>query len=91
MPPARPFFEASSGALDVEQLVAEAYPLAKLIGLVAIVALVPVLLQLLLVDFVGVTPALHLVLGLATQFVLAVGAGLVLLYVVSRAQQLPRA
>lgn len=81
MPSRRPFFERGTGELDVEQVVAEAVPLAKLVGLVAVVALVPLLPALL-----GIPGALGFTL--VGQFVLAVGSGVVLVYVVARGVQL---
>lgn len=78
------FFEESDGTLDTDRLLYEAVPLAQLVAVVAAVALVPVFLQMVVVEALGLTPWLHGLLGFASQFVLAVGAGLVLLYVVVR-------
>lgn len=78
-----PFVDRGTGELDTEQLIAEAVPLAKLVGLVGVVALVPLLPALL-----GIPGALAFTL--VGQFVLAVGSGLVLMYVVARGTQLAR-
>lgn len=86
--PSRPFFDPQSGTLDADQLLHEAEPLAKLVALVGLVALVPFLLQWLLFELASIAPALAVLFTLATGFVLAVGTGLVLLYVVVRANQL---
>lgn len=79
----RPFFTSSSGELDTDRILYEAIPLAKLIGAVGLVALVPLFLQVVLEE-----TALGVLLTLAAQFVLAVGAGIVLVYVVVRANQI---
>ena len=69
--------------MDTRRIIAEAIPLAKLVGLVAAVALIP-LLPLLL----GIRSGVGLVFTLVGQFVLAVGSGIVLMYVVARGVQL---
>jgi len=88
MSPSRPFFTAPSGDLDTGQIVDEALPLAKLVAAVGVVALVPVLLQVLLVEVLAVVPVFGVLFTFAAQFVLAVGTGIVLMYVVVRANQL---
>ena len=87
MPPSPPFVDPGTGSLDTDQLLAEAIPLAKLITLVGAVALVPLAVAILLGPYSSFT----VVFTIAGQFLLAVGAGLVLLYVVSRAIQLAEA
>jgi len=84
----RPFFTSSSGALDTDRILYEAIPLAKLVAAVGLVALVPVFLRGLLADVLGLGSAFGLLLTVATQFVLAVGTGIVLMYVVVRAIQI---
>ena len=79
----RPFVDGTTGALDTDQILVEAVPLAKLIGLFVAVAIVPFTLAY----FGGPSP-LGALFALAGQFVLAVGSGLVLIYVVARALQL---
>jgi hypothetical protein len=88
MSPSRPFFDSPSGAFDTGQILSEAIPLAKLVAGVAVVALIPQLVHWLFIELVSLTPTLAFVFTLATQFALAVGTGLVLMYVVVRAQQL---
>lgn len=81
MSPSTPFFDRTSGSLDTAQILREAIPLAKLVALVAVAALVPFA--------IGATIEVFAVLFTAlAQFVLAVGSCLVLLYVVTRAIQL---
>lgn len=77
-----PFVDPETGSIDTDQVLAEAIPLGSLVGLVAAVALVPFVLAFAADDLVGMAFAL---IG---QFVLAVGAGVVLIYVVSRGIQL---
>lgn len=86
MTQSRLFFEA--GELDVDAVWAEAWALARLVAAVGAVALVPVVLQWLVVETLALAPALTAVLSLATQFVLAVGTGVVLVYVVARGTEL---
>ena len=81
--PSPPFVDRGTGELDRKQLIAEAIPLAKLVGVVGVVALVP-LMPLLF----GIRSGAGLVFTLAAWFVLAVGSGLVLMYVVARGTQL---
>jgi len=88
MSSSRPFFTSPSGALDTSQVVDEAVPLAKLVAAVGVVALVPVFLQVLLVEMLGIVPVLAALFTLAAQFLAAVGTGIVLMYVVVRANQL---
>jgi len=76
-----PFIEQPSGTVDTEQLLREAIPLAKLIGLVAVIALGPFALAVAL----GIFERLFTLL---TQFVLAVGGSIVLMYVITRSIQL---
>lgn len=79
-----PFIDPESGGLDLEQIKTEAYPLVGLIALVAGVALIPFVFTTLLARL---TP-IAMLLTVLTQFVLAVGTGIVLLYVIARAIQL---
>ncbi|SNZ11891.1 hypothetical protein SAMN06269185_1421 [Natronoarchaeum philippinense] len=83
MPASPPFVDPSTNTLDTDQIVAEAVPLAKLVGLFAAVALVPMVLS-----FVALGGLVGVLLTLLTQFVLAVGAGIVLIYVIARGRQL---
>ncbi|WP_440989989.1 hypothetical protein [Haloarchaeobius baliensis] len=84
----RPFFTSPSGEFDTGQILYEAIPLAKLVASVAAVAAVPLVLRWLLFELVAATPVFGFVFTLASQFVLAVGTALVLMYVVVRANQL---
>jgi hypothetical protein len=84
MSPSRPFIEQPSGTVDTNQLLREAIPLAKLIGLVAVVALGPFGLAVMLGAFQSL-------FTLLAQFVLALGGSVVLLYVIARGIQLAEA
>ena len=88
MPPSRPFFDPATGALDTGELLREAVPLGKLVAAVAVAAFVPLLLRFVFVQVPALSSVLGLPFVLASQFVLAVGTGVVLLYVVVRANQL---
>ena len=83
-----PFVDRHEGTVKVGQLLAEAIPLAKLVGVVVAAALVPFGLRLLVTS--SFSP-LGILLTLAAQFVLAVGGGLVLMYVVARGIHLAEA
>jgi hypothetical protein len=84
----RPFYQPGSSSLDGDQLLEEAIPLAKLVLVVGAVAVIPILLQMMFVEALGLLPvSLQWLFAVLTQFVLAVGAGLILLYVVARAIQ----
>lgn len=91
MPSNRPFVTSRSGALDAEQLIDEAVPLGKLVAFVGLVAVIPLLLQFLLVEILGLAAGfgsvLQVIFSLMTQFLLAVGTGLVFMYVIARALQ----
>ena len=84
MPSDTPFVDPDTDRLDTDQLLYEAVPLAKLIGLFVAVAVVPLAVMFLL----GPIGPLGALLGIVAQFVLAVGAALVLMYVIVRAQAL---
>lgn len=74
-----PFID-ETGALDTDEVWVEVVPLAKLVGLFVGIALVP-----LAIVFIGAgSSALGGLLTVLAQFVLAVGAGIVLMYVVAR-------
>ncbi|QIB75003.1 hypothetical protein GL213_05490 [Halogeometricum borinquense] len=84
MPPSKPFFEQETGKLDTTQLLDEATPIAELIGLFAILALIPfaIVFAFLRDSLIGMP------LVVLAQFILAVGVATVLLYVITRAIQL---
>jgi hypothetical protein len=84
MPSSPPFVDLGTRSLDTAQIYREALPIAALVGLFGGIALVPLALVFL---FAG-AGALGAILAVVAQFVLAVGAGVVLLYVVVRGQQL---
>ncbi|WP_348612523.1 hypothetical protein [Halobaculum rarum] len=84
MPPSKLFFEQETGKLDTTQLLDEATPIAKLIGLFAIIALIPFAIA-----FVFLRSSLiGMPLVVLAQFILAVGVATVLMYVINRAIQL---
>lgn len=80
MPSDTPFVDRTDGTLDTDQILVEAIPLAKLIGLFALVGFVPFALAF----AIGPSSAFALPFSLLAQFVFAVGAGIVLIYAVAR-------
>ena len=80
MSPSKPFVDPETGTIDTAQVVAEAIPLARLVGLVAAVALVPLVLAFLTEDIW----LFGAVFAIAGQFALAVGSGIVLIYAIVR-------
>jgi hypothetical protein len=72
-----PFIDPDDATLDTAQIRRKAYPLAGLVMLFG--ALVPFVLS----PFAGGSP-LVVIFTILAQFVLAVGAGIVLIYVVAR-------
>lgn len=81
MPSSPPFIDHTSGSLDADQIITESIPLTKLISFVGVVALVPFAIASVFRVFEGLFVFL-------TQFILAIGSGLVLLYIITRAIQL---
>lgn len=79
MPSDTPFVDRTDGTLDTDQILVEAIPLAKLIGLFALVGFVPFAIGALLGR-----GGLAILFGFLAQFVFAVGAGIVLIYAVAR-------
>lgn len=84
MPPSDPLIDPATGDIDVDRLFYEARPIAELVAMVAGTALVPFAVAFF---FFGNT-GLGVLFAVVGQFVLAVGAGVVLLYVVSRGVRL---
>lgn len=84
MPTSVPFIDPETGGLDTAQIRAEAFPLAGLIALFAGLALIPFLFVVLAAG----NSALGVLFTIVAQFVLAVGAGVVLMYVIARGIQL---
>lgn len=80
MPHSPPFVDRETGTVNTDQILAEAVPLAKLIGLFVALALVPLILVVLLAG----NSLVGMILAVVAQFILAVGAGIVLLYIISR-------
>jgi len=76
-----PFIDESSGSLDTDQLLVELIPLSKLIALVGLTALLPFGIATTFGFFRGV-------FVLLSQFIFAVGASIVLMYIITRAIQL---
>lgn len=85
MAPTPPFVDGS-GALDTTQIRTEAYPIAGLIALFGGLALVP----LGVIFLVGGGSPIGFLFTLLAQFILAIGAGIVLMYIIARAIQLAR-
>lgn len=84
MSPPPPFIDQNTGSLDTSQIREEAFPLARLIALFVGLALVPFLFVIL----VSGNSALGLLLTVVAQFILAVGTGIVLMYIIARGLQL---
>lgn len=84
MPSPPPFVDPVTGELDTEQILSEAVPLAKLIGVFVALSLVPFTIAFAGVGF----PAVSAMFAVVGRFVLAVGTGVVLMYVVVRGTQL---
>lgn len=84
MPSPRPFINPATGELDTDQILSEAVPLGKLIGLFVAISLVPFGLMFFALGNSG----LGALLAVIAQFILAVGAGIVLMYVLARGMQL---
>ncbi len=82
MPPDRPFFDPETEEVDVDWILEEAVPIAKLVLLFGAV----VALSFLLASIFGGS-GISLLLAVVGQFVAAVGTGVVLLYVIVRARQ----
>lgn len=80
----KPFIDPQTGALDVEEIRREAYPLVGLIALFGALGLVP--FAFLIAGFGG--SVLGPLLTLLTQFILALGTAIILMYVVARGIQL---
>ncbi|WP_193570607.1 hypothetical protein [Halorubellus sp. JP-L1] len=80
MPSETPFVDRRDDTLDTDQILLEAVRLAKLVGLFVAIAVVPFVFALLLGP-----SGIGFVFGVVGQFVLAVGTGIVLMYVIARA------
>ena len=79
-----PFVDDETGEIDRSRVLTEALPIAKLAALAVAAALVPAAVAHLFGEF-SIVGELFTIL---TQFVLAVGAGVVLLYIVARGTQI---
>jgi len=88
MSPSRPFFDPDTGEFDTVQLIEEALPLTRLIGAIVLVALIPILFRVIFQGLLGLTIGLGFLYMLVSQFILAVGTGLILIYVIVRANQI---
>jgi hypothetical protein len=84
MPSDPPFIDPVTTEFDLGQLRAEAVPLAGLIALVGGLAFIPFLF----VFFIGGSSILGTAFAVLGQFILAVGTGIVLMYVIARGIQL---
>ena len=78
-----PFIDPATTTLDTDQILAEVFPLAGLVVLFGALAVL-----LFLPAFLLGSGLLFLVFTVLTQLVLAVGTGIVLMYVVARGIQL---
>lgn len=85
MTSAPPFVDPTTGELETDQILQEAVPLGKLIGVFVIISLVPFGLAFLFTRFPFPLRAVLTVFG---QFILAIGAAIVLMYIIARGMQL---
>ena len=83
-PHVAPFIDPESGELDLGQIRAEIFPLAGLIVLFGGLTMLVFLITL----FVAGNSLLAGVFTVVSQFILAVGTGIVLMYVIARGIQL---
>jgi hypothetical protein len=84
MPSKVPFIDPATRDLDTGQILSEAVPLVKLIGLFVAISFLPIGLGFFALGN-SVVGALFAVIG---QLILAVGAGIVLIYIIARGIQL---
>ena len=82
-----PFIDPDEGSLDTSQILTEAFPLIGLIALFGGLALIPYVL----VFAFGGSSALSVFFTIVAQLILAVGTGIVLMYVIARGIQLAEA
>lgn len=78
-----PFIDLESGTLQTRQIWTEAVPLIGLMLLFGAIALVPYVLLT-----IAPPPFIQTVLLVLMQFILLVGSGIVLMYIVARGIQL---
>jgi hypothetical protein len=88
MPSQTPFFDSETGTLDVAAVLSEAIPVARLVGLFVAVSLLPLVVGTFSFGPDSLVGAAFVLVG---RFVLAVGAGVTLLYVVVRGRRLSAA
>jgi hypothetical protein len=88
MPSKTPFVDRESDTLNIARILAEAFPLARLIGLFVAVSLLPFVVGVVAFGANSLVGSAFVLVG---QFVLAVGAGIVLLYILVRSRQLSAA
>ena len=79
-----PFVNRETGELQLRQIWTEAVPIVGLIVLFGALALLPYLVVIVIFE----SSSISLLFMLFTQLVLAVGAAIVLMYVIARAMQL---
>lgn len=84
MPSETPFVDPATGTLETDQILYEAIPLGKLIGVFVAISLVP---YALVFSDLG-TAGIDVVLVVIGHFILALGAGIVLIYAIARGTQL---
>lgn len=75
------FIDRETGKIDTDQLLAEAIPLTKLVVLFGFLAFIP----LQIASALNLGLSIGLILTVAAQVILAIGAGLILLYIITRA------
>jgi uncharacterized membrane protein len=78
-----PFIDPKTGRIETTEILYEATPLARLIGLFVVVALVPLVVESFVGDPFGVG-----VFSVLAGFVSSIGGAIVLIYVITRSLQL---
>ncbi|QSG10194.1 hypothetical protein [Halapricum desulfuricans] len=88
MPSSTPFIDRETGTFDFEQIWREAYPILGLVLLFGILGLLPLYLGAAVTAATGFSSLIGTALTWLGQLILAVGSGIVLMYVIVRAIQL---
>lgn len=82
--PRPPFIDPGTGEIDIAQIATESLPLGKLIAVFGVLSLIPYAIAV----FTFPHSILSAILIVVAQFILAVGTGIVLMYIIVRGLQL---
>jgi len=88
MSPSPPFVDMDTGTFDFEQIWQEAYPILGLVLLFGVLGLLPFYVGASFTVSYGPASLIGSVLTWLGQLILAVGSGIVLMYIIVRAIQL---